>query len=217
MKGYLLLLTGLLFLLGSSVAGCTVDTEREEIITFTQQALAIEAKRNDLMAFIAGHERNVIKWVASRFFFPGAPQGIIKIPSGPAFELEGMLSLRETALLLDCSQSMQVIKDALVYIYNSEINLAELEFQYGEEYSPLVPFFLKRFVLPEVNQYNIELWQAKYESWQMPGISLFMNHPWVKLQLLRRDVYTRWAEILQEYDIDPLEEGLMILIKYQKE
>lgn len=210
------------------VTGCTTSenpvtkSERQEIISFTQDMLDIEARRSDLMVSLAGHsdltaflasqQRVVIKWLAELYFLDGVSQD--RLVGWIRDERRGMLSLRTRLLLLDCPQDMQVIKDSLVYIYNSEISLAELEFQHNEEYSPLVPFFGNRFVLPEVNQYNIELWQVKYESWQMPEVSLFMNHPWVKLQLLRRDIYTRWAEILQEHDIDPLGEGFTGLIKY---
>ena len=215
-KGYLLLLTGLLFLLGSFTISCTSDLEQQEIISFTQQVLEIEAKRSDLTAFFAGgsdltaflasEQRAVIKWLTELYFFGGVPTTAL-LKDAPPSDLEGMVSLQNKLLLLECPQSIQHIKDSLVYIYNSEISLAELEFQMEEENSNLVPFFGTRFVLPEVNQYNLELWKEKYESWQMPGVSQFMNHPWVKLQLLRRDVYTRWAEILREHGIDPAQEG----------
>lgn len=130
-------------------------------------------------------------------------------------EVEGMNSLRKRVLFLDYPQSMQLTKDAFNYIYSSEVELAEREFQQGEENSNIVPFFGTTFVLTEVNQYNIELWQAKYESWQVPGVSQFMNHPWVKLPLLRREVYTRWAEILRQHGIDPAKEGFVELISLE--
>jgi len=121
-------------------------------------------------------------------------------------------------LFLDCPQSMQTIKDVLKDVYSSEVELAELQLQ-GEGYyvgvfASGVPFFGTMLVLPEVNQYNIELWLERYESWQFPASSstLLMNHPWIELQLLRRDVYTRWTEILREHGIDPAEEEFTELI-----
>ena len=206
-KGYLLLLTGLLFLLGNSVAGCTVDTEREEIITFTQQALEIEAKRSQLNTFFGslweGSSHQV--WPTSVYYLPGVPQGFDKRNNTPRTDLEGMVSLRNRLLLLGCPQSTQSIKDALDQIYNSEINLAELEFQQGQEYLYFLRYFSQRLVLPEVNIYNIEPWQARVGP-------TFLNHPLVKLQLLRRDTYTRWAEILREHGIDPAQEGFTELV-----
>jgi len=63
-------------------------------------------------------------------------------------------------------------------------------------------------VLPPVNQYNVELWLEEYES----DSAFLMKHPWVELQLLRIEVYTRWAEILREHGIDPAQEGFTELV-----
>lgn len=194
----------------------TLNSERQEIISFTRQALEIEGKRNELMAYFASlldkYGPFGAAWAMELFLLGGVPTTAFPKDPPPS-DLEGMASFRNKILLLDCPQSMQSIKDALDHIYNSEVELAELEFRHDEEYPLRVPFFLKngtRFVLPEVNQYNIELWQEK----QFPTASSFMEHPWVELQLLRRDVYTRWVKILQEHDIDLLEEGFTSLIEY---
>lgn len=206
----------------------TLDTEaksseQDEIIAFTQQALEIEAKRNELNIFITEGalisevSSNTAKWFRNLYFLDGYSKDNTFYKQGDA-ELEGMTSLRKRIMFLDCPQSMQVIKDILNDIYSSEVELGELQLQ-GEGYyvgvfATGIPFFGAMLVLTEVNQHNIELWLEEYKAWQFPASSstLLMDHPWVKLQLLRRDVYTRWTEILQERNIDPAEEGFTELI-----
>jgi len=190
-----------------------INSEREEIIGFTQQALEIETRRNELNIYISERASRFevglpgAKWFRNLCFLDGYSKDHTLYRQGDP-ELEGMTSLRKRLLFLDCPQSMQVIKDILNDIYSSEVELAERQIQ-GEEYPEGVPFFGNMLVLTEVDQHNIELWIEEYKSWQFMASSstLLMNHPWVELQLLRRDVYTRWAEILLEHGIDPVEEG----------
>ncbi len=217
MKYKLLIILASLLSLAILLPACGLDSEREEIITFTSQALEIEAKRNELNSYIglrAGRQSGfglpALEGFVKQYFLNGYSQDDV--------ELEGMTSLRKRLLFLDYSQSIQVIKDTLNDIYSSEVELAELQLQ-GEGYyvgafDSGIPFFGAMLVLPEVNQQNIEFWLEEYKSWQFPASSstLLMNHPWVELQLLRRDVYTRWAEILREHGIDPAQEGFTELV-----
>ena len=77
----------------------TPDPERDTIITFTRQALAIEAKRNELMAYFAANspQEILIRW----YFLSGVPaSGAYAIGK----DLEGMSSLQASLLLLDSPQ-----------------------------------------------------------------------------------------------------------------
>ncbi len=192
------------------------DLEREEIISFTRDMLEIEAKRNELNAYWELRVPRSKYGPAQRSFMgahylDGVSQDDFEKYALPLVEVEGMKSLRNRVLFLDYPQSMQPIKDAFNYVYSSEVELAEREFQQGEEYWPFVPFIGNWLVVPKVNQYNIEFWQEQ----QFPTASPFLNHPWVKLQLLRREVYTRWAEILRQHGIDPAEEGFTELVELE--
>ncbi len=175
----------------------TLNSERQEIITFTRQALEIEDERNELMAYFASFplERygTVQGWLVRRFLLEGVPTNLPATYNAPRSGLEGMASLRQRILLLDCPQSMQPIKDALVYIYNSEVELAEHD-----------------LAGPIINQDNLELWHEDLSL----NINFYisMDDPWLKLQLMRRDVYIRLAEILQEHGIDPAQEGFTELV-----
>lgn len=181
------------------LSGCGANSEREAIITFTRQALEIEGKRNELMTYLSslyppllpenlyGGQRNLIntfflKGISANSTFVNAP------PSG----IDGMTSLTQKVLLLDCPQSIQSIKDSLVYIYTSEVGL---------DYTKVYPDVTKDNV-----KARIEIW-SKYENISFGGTP-FADALWVKLQLQRIDVYSRWAEILREHGIDPAKEGL---------
>ena len=188
-------------------------SERKDIITCTIQILDIEAKRNGLNEYISlrvGSQSDTglpgYEWFINQYFLNGYSQDNV--------ELEGMTSLKRKLLFLNCPQAMQVIKDTMNEIYSSEVELAERQLD-GEHYfseppfGPPIPHFIKSMlVLPEINQYNIELWLERYDS----NSEFLMNHPWVELQLLRKDVYTHWAEILREHGIDPAQEGFTELL-----
>ncbi len=195
------------------------DLEQQEIISFTRDMLHIEAKRNELNAYWElwlpkSRYGPAGRWFMGTHYLDGVSQDDFEKYAVPLVEVEGMKSLRKRVLFLDYPQSMQPIKDTFNYIYSSEVELAEREFQQGEEYYTGLPFdrglsfWGKALVLPEVNQHNIEFWQEK----QVWDVSSFLNHPWVKLQLLRRDAYTSWAEILRQHGIDPAKEGFAELV-----
>ena len=184
-KGYLLLLTGLLFLLGSFTISCTSDLEQQEIISFTRQALEIEGNQSELMEYFA---RQHVGPLREHFFLEGMPAdaGYPKWMNAPESGLEGMVSLRKRLLFLDCPQSLQSIKQSLLEIYQLEIELAESE---GETMS------LSEAMLQGVAQYK-----TAQEG--------FLPH-----QERRKDTYTHWAEILREHGIDPAEGGFSGLIE----
>ena len=103
-------------------ANTTPDMEREAIISFTVQALEIEKKRTDLIAYFAGLRNSVgihgQALAIERFFSTGVPA---TLRDAPPSGLEGMTTLRNRLLLLDTPQSIGPIKDDLLFIYTSEI------------------------------------------------------------------------------------------------
>ena len=219
MKYKLLPVLACVFSLAILLSACSPsswsDLEREEIISFTQQALEIEAKRSELMAYFAGlqdkYGQEGAAWIMWRFLFAGVP--ITALLKDAPSDLEEMVSLQNKLLLLECPQSLQPIKDTLVYIYNSEVQLAESDL---------------KLIRPKDNKDNIGYFQQEFDRFDQqikqqkqkdPNYynqqefrmrdyySFLLKSPWVKLQLLRRDVYIRWTEILREHGIDPAEEG----------
>ena len=213
-KGYLLLLTGLLFLLGNFTVGCTSNLEQEEIISFTQQALEIEAKRSELMIFFAGLQDKYgpsgAAWIMTRILFGVPATRLVK--DAPS-DLEGMVSLQNKLLLLECPQSIQHIKDSLVYIYNSEVQLAESD---------------PKLIRPDVTKDNIGYFQQEFdrldqqikqqvqqdpsyynrqEFYMRDYYAILLKSSWGQAQKLRRQLYYDWAETLREHGIDPAEEG----------
>lgn len=222
MKRVILLLTIIILLL----TGCTTseksnpvtESERQKIITFTRQALEIEAKRSELIAFFASfrppeHDYNLRLWLIDKYFLGGVPAKSLNRTgiTVPSSTIEGMSSLRKRLLLLSCPQSTQSIKDALNQIYNSEIELAKL--QLSTENLPWMPHFGNGLVLCEVTKDNVGDWKQlaeQYEPWTPIGMQYakLVQSDWLKAQELRKDTYIRWYEILREHGVDPLEEGL---------
>lgn len=218
------------------VTGCTTseksnpvtESEREEIITFTIEVLEIEAKRSELIEYFASfgpaeYGYALRLWLIDRYFLVGVPAKSATLRTGdkvPPSSIEGMSSLRKRLLLVSCPQSTQSIKDALNQIYNSEIELAEL--QLIQKDLPWIPHFGNGLVLCEITKDNLSYWMQLAEqtpSWTALGMQYakVVQSDWFKAQEFRLEVYTRWAEILKEHGVDPLEEGLTSLIKYQKE
>lgn len=211
MKHKLLLVIACVLSLAILLPACAVDTEREEIVSFTRQALEIEAKRNELMEFFASfrpphYGYGFSLWLIDKGFLGGVPAKTYTFYSGdevPPSSIEGMSSLRNRLLLLGCPQSTQSIKDALDQIYDSEIGLAES--QSSQKDLPWIPYFGSGLVLCEVTKDNLSYWR-QYDA-------KVVQSEWFKVQELRKDTYTRWAEILQEHGIDPVQEGFTELIR----
>lgn len=188
------------------------ESEQQKIITFTQQALEVEDKRNELMRYF-GNSLYQTKILIDSYFLEGVPTTAV---NAPASELEGMVTLRKQLLFLECPQSLQAIKQSLLEIYQVEIGLAEI--QLDQENLPWLPTFGDRLVLCELTIDNLSYWMQLAEqtpSWTALGMQYakVVQSDWFKAQEFRLEVYTRWAEILKEHGVDPLEEGLTSLIK----
>lgn len=210
------------------------DPEREAIINFTRQALAIEAGRDELMSYFAsvtpGGGR---KWLMSRFYLKGVTAG--KWSPDPGRDLEGMASLQTKLLLLDGPQSLQAIKDSLSYIYASEIELFYWEQAedaldayfnsyepwkapgYSSRPQPLFSLGRRGGISLTVTYNNLDEWKQKFAE-SPPGSILSSSYShtidstWFKLQSFRRDVYIRWSQILKGHGIDPAKEGFTALV-----
>ena len=193
---------GLLVVL-ALLGGCNSNAEREAAVDFTRQALEIEADRTVMMGFFYDLHwgRGASKfeyWLVQKYFMNGmveataleylGSEDIGNFPDSPGFA--GMRSLQAELLLLQCPSSLCPIKDSLAQIYNVEVEQGQLNKGY-----------------PEVTKDNVEKLAEearRYSSW----IDLPVRSPWGQAQLLRQQVYARWAEILQEHDIDLVEEGI---------
>ena len=195
------------------MTGCGTNTEREAIITFTRQALEIEGKRNELMNYFVTAKTELgafaQRLIVNRCFSLGVkPDTYNYVPlSGFAgmYELQGNLSL------LTCPQSLQPIKDTLLYIYNSEIQLHQSQCEIDNIYkrSKDSQLYLssipETFIWPEVTKDNIDYWKQMTNTVAIIPHSYYLRKfesKWVNLQLLRRDVYIKWSEILEQYGLD---------------
>lgn len=195
------------------------DLERENITTFTKEALEIEAQRAELMQYFATARTKLgafaQRTIIERSFLTGILPNTFKYvpPSG----LEGMESLQGKLSLLACPQSLQPVKDTLDSIYSSEIQLyqsqRESDKQYkdtkgSESYLGSSP---ETFIWPEVTKDNLDYLEqlAKSGSDTVPSIYYLreLEGRWTQLQKLRRDTYIRWDEVLREHGVDPKEYG----------
>ena len=167
----------------------TPDLERESIISFTLQALEIEAKRNDLTAYLAGLANSVGGYgqalAIERFFSRGVPSAL---RDAPLSGYEGMASLRNKLLLLDSPRSVQVIKEELLHVYNSEIQLASNQLAY-----------------PDITVDNLGYWPQLVADggpcehyWES-----LVGTAWFGLQEIRGHIYALWADTLEKHGIDP--------------
>jgi hypothetical protein len=209
----LLLLLITLFLLG----GCSLskaDTEQEAIVTFTQQALQIEAKRVELINWLGGHSIGLTpsqEWIMEKYYLNGVSPNTPNPPTPiPPSGLEGMSSLTNKLLLLDCPQSIQSIKDSLISIYNSEIH----QFQLGQ-FKDTANGVDSSFFL-EINWQNLDEW-ALEPCWlwnSNGGVAMrqMKDSAWYQLQSFRRDVFTQWSQLLIQHGIDPAKEGFTDLV-----
>jgi len=221
MKKYTLVLLAILLIGVTPLYGCgpsKPDAEREAIITFTQQAFQIEAKRGELINWLGGQSLGLNpyqRWLVGKYYLtgvaPNAPDSSAPIPSSG---LEGMSSLVNKLSLLDCPQSVQSIKDSLTSIYNSEIRqfqLWQLNLTSGVASGVDHSFYL------EVNWENLDEWALKpWVSENYYGVTTTLqmkDNAWYQLQSFRRDVYTQWLQLLKQHGIDPAKEGFTELIQ----
>ena len=125
--------------------------------------------------------------------------------------LEGMLSLHSQILLLNVPQALTPVKDGLVSAYSLEIALSR-EHTHGEggaEYG--------HRIRPEVTKDNVEALIAYAEQFRRGSPEYGFNKSkvgglWGQVQLFRGQIYTRWADILQEQGIDATKEGFTDLV-----
>ena len=198
------------------------NSERDEMVAFTRQALAIEAERNALMGYFAGLEQRFgplgSRQQVNRWILPGISERQAEIWKVPD-TFDGLYFLQTHLLLLDAPQSLEPVKDSLAQVYASEIQLASNQSQSsnisssideavalldeGALYPRIKPS--TTFVIPQITKDNV----AARQSSLRPGYRL--GH-WGQTQLFRKQIYTRWAEILREHDIDPAEEGFTQLV-----
>lgn len=188
---------------GQVVSNAGLASEREEIITFTREALEIEAARNAFMEYFT-NSRAIIgglaaRYLMHRYFLSGISEQRTQIKPLEGTTItptpfEGMLSLHDRLLLLDAPQALEAVKDGLVQAYVGEIGLG---------YEPKEANVLES----QINKDNIHEFEIKpFEP------SSIKYSRWGRIQLLRLQVYERWAEILQEQGIDAVAEGFAELV-----
>jgi hypothetical protein len=158
--------------------------EREEIISFTQQALAVETEHDKLIVALLKE----IAGFRTYTFLKG-----VLIPGWT--EMTSAPELKNKLLLLNCPTCMQPIKDSLIEVYRLEIQAAQHD--RGTECGPGLPPPHYQFY-PRINHFNVGLVAPSYDG---------SHSPWVIAQKLRRDTYIKWAEILEGHGIDPAKEG----------
>ena len=203
----LLLLSTLIFMF--SCNSSKADAEQEAIVTFTRQTLLIEAKRVELINWLGGHSIGLTpyqEWLVEKYYLNGVAP---KAPNPPApippSGLEGMSSLTNELLLLECPKSIQSIKDSLVSIYNSEIR----QFQLGQLKDSTSKVDASFYL--EVNWQNLDEWEQE-PWWLGNSMRQMKDSAWYQLQSFRRDVYTQWSQLLKEHGIDAESEGFTELI-----
>jgi hypothetical protein len=173
--------------------------EQLALLDFTRQTLQIEGKRVELINWLGGQSRGLTpykSWLVGKYYLNGVAPNTPNPPAPiPPSGLEGMSSLTNKLLSLDCPQSMQSIKDSLISIYNSEIRQFQL-WQLKDAASEVdASFYL------EINWQNLDEWEQK--PWQL-GYSMrqMKDSAWYKLQSFRRDVYSKWDDILKRNGLD---------------
>lgn len=214
----------------------TPDLEREAIISFTQQALEIEAKRNEMMEFFASLGEssgwNIELDFVGRYFIEGISEDLAAqytqyvIPPG----FEGMQALYRKLLLLDCPHAIRSVRDILVHIYNSEIQLAELQSlrNRDKDLGDEVRLILWEITKDNFYDFEDEIAWLNYrieqkieeegpdyfgeENLTLGYFTHLTQSSWGQLQKRRQQLYSGWVETLQEHGIDPAKEGFTELI-----
>lgn len=197
--------------------------ERQAITSFTRQALEIEAKRSDVVEYFAGlaeewgwggMSRHLDMYLLVGFSEDSAALYDMASP------LEGMLSLHQRLLFLGCPPALRSIKDGLLYLYATEIELARLEEQLNSIRSESSALENKltsgwtissrqSLVCPSVTKDTVADWEETADWMEYrSGVC----GQWGRTQELRLDIYTHWAGLLQEHGIDPTEEGFAELV-----
>lgn len=194
MKHKLLIVIACVLSLAILLPACAVDTEREEIVSFTRQALEIEAKLSELMGYIVNNFNPMnYDTAVDRWFLRGvasnAPRGMYMTPyqlslynhhaydatPGAQGDLEGILSLKNRLSLLDCPQSLHSVKDSLSQIYSAEIEQAQLQSELLMQGSNSHPI-----VYPDVTKDNLDYWrQSRPKKVELhdEGMTVYYSEP----------------------------------------
>ena len=222
--GILLLVTGSACTDGADTpAEPTPDIEATQaIMSFTQQALEIEAERSELMAYFASLRDRVgihgQAFAIEKYLVQGVPPTLV---SAPPSGLKGMTFLRNRLLLLVSPEPMQSIKDTLVHIYNSEIEQAMTQEALLGEYGSAPETQqtqiqsdktadwgqpVRKLVYPEITRENLDYWRRSVESSESGPIRDLFRYKvgtvWFGIQEFRQQAYIRWTEVLKEHDLD---------------
>ena len=197
--------------------GCTANSEKQAIITFTQQVLEIENKRAELLNWYEKIDvtGNLLTFIVGETFLTGVKPDTYYKEVTPPTGIEGMTTLKQQITLLICPQSVQSIKDSLVSIYDSEIDIG----------APYIARDLSRtdsrYTIIAMD--NLDLWAKRLsevapdaKSYFPPGEPSYYHNiivsDWYKTQSFRRDVYSQWSQLLKQHGIDPAKEGFDNLV-----
>jgi len=171
----------------------SISSSEEAMIAFTEQALGIEDEHNQIIAKYASY--------------------ISPLRSGTQYAWEISL-LANRIVLLDCPQSLQPIKDALLRSYDMESKATEVEKDFWLDAHYDVRGNLQAYELrmtehsdfyPAIDIHNVQ--SLSEDDWRRT-----MYPTWVEAQMFRLEVYDRWKEILEQYDIDLRKEGFIKLL-----
>ena len=193
----------------ASVPTPQYSPEQMAILNFSTKVYEIEAKRNALVSIYTPLRQTLgipgMTWIMNNTYLDGVtPDNKYNLAGIPSAGLEGMTSLRNRLYLLDCPQVMQIIKDSLVHIYDSEIKIY-----------PSCVMDLSTNTVMVVSKDNLELWKQRLlqlapnstdsTSYYPPEPNYYHQviiSDWYKLQSFRRDVYVKWDDILKRNGLD---------------
>jgi len=153
---------------------------KDEIRSFSQQVLAIEAHRN-LMASLAAEMPPVFRDDLAQAYISGA---------GPKEWSEGIRSLRNSLASLPAPDDLLAVKEGLLKVYDSEIQAirlaSRLEYYFGRLH--IVEYWAGFY--PSVTFQN-------FASWGAALIQSTSNAAgWVEAQQMRASVYLNWSRVL---------------------
>lgn len=195
-----------------------IRLEQEEAIAFTKSALEIEAERDGIVAkYAKGWNR--LSYAPSLRAYLASPfkdevEGKLKLSTG-------VVSLRNKLALLDCPSFLLDVKIMLLQAYELELESTETVTRQGslgeeEEVKGFNPSINKDNAMDYQKMLLDKIRNTGANPFGPAGETLWkeLHSPWVEAQLIRREAYERWAKILREHGIDPLEQGFTELAKY---
>jgi hypothetical protein len=181
------------------IAGCGAFSNKQAIIAFTEQALAIEQQRNERVA--AADRIDPSMWSVTIPYYIGY-----------------IADLKVKLIALDSPKETQVIKDTLVEVYSQE------QSSIRQVYQP--PSFgcetRSSLALNRCRGENV--WEGFYPYITKDNFGLYgpgvypwgQAQPWVKAQCLRNRVYNNWLWILKKDGIDTAKFPLLPLETHEQ-